>query len=235
MNTQATTSSSALYPRGGRLPALGFWTSGVAVSDVSSGYINPFDAVARDIAYSKAQIPNFNEYPYSSVLPQNLNIVDIDSVEYSFSSFGGLGAVLEVIIAEVGIIYSEGPTRGNISVRTHGRDYIMDSDAAVVAAASCVMKCTDVMKDGQNIGGYVCEYVGTFATDVGSNAAQAQANTQLNESMDHLLSIRGIPTSSGNRHIESISYVAVSKDKPYGYTLNGYGFLNFTSAPLVTT
>ncbi len=214
--------------RGTRYPTVGFWTSGSGTSN--EGFPpHPYETFSYDAALLDAGIEDFNITYYSSVLPPELEEVDRAAVSSQFTH----GAVLECIFAQVGITYSAGPGKGNISIRRHGRKYTYDSTGPVMGAASCVMRCTNVIKDNQNIGGYVCEYVGIFSQPVTQDEAQQQAQNQLTQSMDHLLTIRGIPTSSGTRTVAVASIVNVTSEVRFGYTLNGFGFVNFESTPLI--
>ncbi len=213
--------------QGVRYPTLGFWTSGAAATSEGSGP-HPYETYSFDSALLAAGIQDLNISTYSSVLPVGVTLLDLNQVR----SFFFHGAVLEVILAGIGITYSTGAAQRNIGIRTHGRNYVLDSNDAVMAAASCVARVTDI-KDSQQreLGGYVVEYVDTFNTYVGRDFAQGDADKQLTASLDHLLSIRGIPLDSGTRKIEEVSYIEVSDDKKYAYTLNGYGFLNFGIRP----
>lgn len=213
--------------QGVRYPKLGFWTSGQASTEQGFGP-HPYETFSFDSALLMAKIQDFNIAPYSSVLPIDVRIISVDEAQKSFFH----GAVLEVILAEIGITYSAGSAKRNIGIRTHGRQYVTDSEAPVLSAASCVGMQTGVEdKDGKIVGGYVAEYVDTFPTHVGSEHATQEATSQLNQALDHICNIRGLSPTSGKRSIEKVSYVEVSKEQPYGYTLNGYGFLNFGVRP----
>ena len=216
--------------QGVRYPTLGFWTSGAASTKDGFGP-HPYETFSFDVALLDAEIQDFNISTYSSVLPAELVLTDIDKVKEHFFH----GAVLEVILAGIGITYSTGAAHRNIGIRTHGRNYVLDSNDAVMAAASCVARQTDIKdSSGKLIGGYVVEYVDTFPTHVGKDAAQKEADDQLTLAIDHLLSIRGLSPTSGERKIETVSYIEVSNDIKYGYTLNGYGFRNFGIRPAVS-
>jgi stage V sporulation protein SpoVS len=65
----------------------------------------------------------------------------------------------------------------------------------------------------------------------GLATAQGYANTALNQSLDHILSLRGFK-SSGKRHIVDMSYVDLDAgDNKNGSVISGLGFLNFANAP----
>lgn len=176
----------------------------------------------------KAKIEDFNISTYSSVLPKDLRLVPIDQAQQFFFH----GAVLEVILAGIGITYSAGAAKRNIGIRTHGRNYIVDSADAVMAAASCVGMQTEIVNSNKEIvGGYVAEYVDTFPTHVGKDAAQNEAKKQLEAALDHICNIRSLDPTSGTRTIAEVSYLEVDSTTPHGYTLNGYGFLSFGIRP----
>ena len=81
------------------------------------------------------------------------------------------------------------------------------------------------------VGGYVAEYVGIHPDNPGVDTAQGYANTALNQSLDHILSLRGFK-SSGKRHIVDMSYVDLDAgDNKNGSVISGLGFLNFANAP----
>jgi hypothetical protein len=84
---------------------------------------------------------------------------------------------------------------------------------------------------GNEVGGYVAEYVGIYPDNPGLATAQGYANTALNQSLDHILSLRGFK-SSGKRHIVDMSYVDLDAgDNKNGTVISGLGFLNFANAP----
>lgn len=214
--------------QGIRYPLLGFWTSGAA--NTKQGYgPHPYKTFSFDAALRMAQIENFNISTYSSVLPLGLGFIDIDDAKKAFIH----GGVLEVILAGIGVTYSASAAKHNISIRTHGHNYMVDSDDAVMAAASCVGRQIDVSdgKGGPIVGGYVAEYVDTFPSHVGKEYAHSEATKQLNEALDHICNIRGFDPKSGTRTIEKTSYVQVDSDARYGYTLNGYGFVKYGILP----
>lgn len=227
ISTHGTESDPGQY--GARYPTLGFPTSGKATT--AEGYgPHPYETFSYDSALLDAKIQDFNIVPYTSVLPAELKLVPVESVEKSFFH----GAVLEVILAGIGITYSAGPARRNIGIRTHGRIHVLDSDAPVMAAASAIAMQTEVRDSGGNIiGGYVTEYVDAFSSHVGEEYAMNEAHDQLNKAMDHLLTIRGLDPDSGKREISGISYIEVTEDQPHGYTLNGMGFLNYKNGSAV--
>ena len=228
-STHRSVSDSDQY--GTRYATLGFLTSGKART--ADGYgPHPYETFSYDSALLNAKIQDFNIVPYSSVLPASLKLLTLDSVEKSFFH----GAVLEVILAEIGITYSTGPARRNIGIRTHGRVHVIDSDSATMAAASAIAMQTDVKdSDGKVVGGYVTEYVDAFSSYVGEDYAEREAHDQLNKAMDHLLTIRGFDPGSGNRQLSGISYIEATEQEPHAYTLNGMGFLNFKHRSAVKT
>ncbi len=175
-----------------------------------------------------AGIQDFNVVPYTSVLPKDMVFVPVEKAKENFFH----GAVLEVIMAGVGATYSTGSTKGNIGVRKHGRNYILDSDDAVMAIATCIGQVTDVINEsGDNIGGYVAEYVGIFPKHVGKMKAAEVARKQLTESLDNILTIRGYDKHNGNRQIHDTTYAELSENKNHGYALTAIGFLSFADAP----
>ena len=226
-HTSNTRSQPHTEQFGARYATLGFLTSGSARTRDGYGP-HPYETFSFDSALLAAKIENFNIVPYSSVLPPGLSIVAIESVESSFYH----GAVLEVILAQIGITYSTGAAKRNIGIRTHGRDSVIDSDTAVMAAASAIAMQTDVKdSEGRVIGGYVTEYVDAFSSHVGEDHAQKEAESQLNTAMDHLLTIRGLDPKSGERKILPVEYIEATSDEPHAYTLCGMGFLNFANCP----
>ena len=216
---------------GARYPTIGFWTSGVGNTD--KGYPpHPYETFSFDEALLDAKIQDFNIVPYSSVLPKDLDIRPIEDVTGSFTH----GAVLEVIMAGIGVTYSEGPAKANISIRRHGRHYHLDSDGPVKAVAACLGVLTNVQdNDGNIIGGYVAEYVGIFEAPMTEEAVWEEANKQLKESLANILAIRGYEPGSGTVYIHKPSYTEVSAEKPFGYALNAFGFLGFQNAIAPTT
>lgn len=215
---------------GTRYATLGFLTAGSATTEKGYGP-QPYETFAFDAALLASGIQDFNIVPYSSVLPPGLTIVPIEQVRSSFFH----GAVLEVILAQIGFTYSTGPARRNVGIRKHGRDCVIDSDGAVMAGASTIAMQTDV-KDasGNVIGGYVTEYVDYFESYVGRDYAQNEADTQLNEAMDQLLERRGLDPNSGKRKIQPVTYIEVNSNQKHGYTMSGLGFLNFENRPPVS-
>lgn len=216
---------------GTRYATLGFLTSGKART--AEGYgPHPYETFSYDSALNDAKIQDFNIVPYTSVLPADLQLRSLDSVVSSFFH----GAVLEVILAEIGITYSTGRAKRNIGIRTHGRVHVMDSDTPIMAAASAIAMQTEVRNsEGMIVGGYVTEYVDAFSSYVGEDVAEKEAHDQLNKAMDHLLTIRGLDPDSGKRQFSGISYIEATEQEPHAYTLNGMGFLNFRHRDPVNT
>ncbi len=209
---------------GTRYPVTGFFTSGAGASD--KGWApQPYETFSYDLALKAAMIENFNIVPYTSVLPPELEIIPVAAAKKYFHH----GAVLEIIYAMIGITYSTSPKKSNIGIHTHGHNYDLDSNETVMAAATCIGILQNVLDPaGQNVGGYVAEYTGVFDKHVGLAAAQQQADDQLNQSLDHILQIRGF--QGGIRSIRPVSYVEVSEQQRFGSTLNGMGFINFKHA-----
>ena len=215
---------------GTRYPTLGFWTSGVAATKEGYGP-QPYETFAFDSALLASQIENFNIMPYSSVLPIDVQIVDIGSVVSSFYH----GAVLEVILAQIGITYSTAAAKRNVGIRRHGRDVQIDSDGPVMAAAANVGMQTGVTNSsGTVVGGFVAEYVDYFDSDVGSTFAQNESKSQLNAALDHICTIRKLNPTSGTRTIHNVAYVEATDSLPHAYAMNGFGFLNFEFRPVVS-
>lgn len=216
---------------GARYPTIGFWTRGVGNTD--KGYPpHPYETFSFDEALNDAKIQDFNIVPYSSVLPKDLDIRPIDDVINFFAH----GAVLEVIMAGIGVTYSEGPAKANISIRRHGRHYHLDSDGPVRSVAACLGVITNVKdSSGNSIGGYVAEYVSVFETPMKIEDVRMDASKQLHESLSNILAIRGYDPDSGTKFIHEPSYTTVSAEKPFGYALNAFGFIGFQNAPPPTT
>ncbi len=211
---------------GSRYPVLGFQTNGVGTS--SQGYQpHPYETFAYDTALLDAGIADFNIVPYSSVLPKGIEIVPQKLLQPHFYH----GAVLEVIMAGIGATYSESAGKQNVGIRRHGRNYITDSNRPVMAIAACVGQLTNVQdQNGNNVGGYMAEYVGIFDTAVGQPAAAQQATQQIEESFAHILGIRGY--KEVDRMIYDTAYVEVTKEQPYGYAMSVMGFVAFQNAPI---
>lgn len=216
---------------GVRVPIQAFLTYGTGVSN--QGYPpHPYETFSYDQALYSAQISDFNVVPYTSVLPDSLQIIDIDTAKAGPSWIHG--AVLEVIMAGVGFEYSESQgARQLCCVRRHGNLFIQETEGPVMAGGSMLGLITDVKdKSGNVIGGYAAEYVGIYSSYIGKEQAKQQGTQQLNESIDHELSIRGLDSSSGTRQITDIAYVEANSDQKYAYTLNAMGFTEFAYAPV---
>ena len=120
----------------------------------------------------------------------------------------------------------------NVRFRHHGYEKAMETTDAVKAAGACIGMELGVLDDqGNVVGGYVAEYVGIYPDNPGVDTAQGYANTALNQSLDHIISLRGFK-SSGKRHIVDMSYVDLDAgDNKNGSVISGLGFLNFAKAP----
>lgn len=212
---------------GARYPVVGFVTNGYGVSSLGHPP-HPYETFAFDEALLMAKIQDYNIVPYSSVLPEDIQLVGLEDAQPYFYH----GAVLEVIMAGIGATYSAAPAKRNIGIRSHSQNYILDSDTPVMAIASCLGQLTNVTdKQNNKVGGYMAEYVGVFETHVGESAAEAAAEKQLNESLDNILTIRGYSKDSGVRKIYNTTYAEVTEDKKYGYALSAMGFISFSNAP----
>ncbi len=215
---------------GVRVPIQAFGTQGVGAT--SQGHPpHPFETFSYDLALYNAGISDFNVVPYTSVLPVGLELIDIDDARAGPSWIHG--AVLEVIMAGVGFEYSESDGMNISGVRRHGRAFIQESTGPVMAGGSMlglIFGVTD--QSGNVVGGYAAEYVGLYASHIGKDAAEKEGTDQLNESIDHELTIRGFDKSSGTRGFTDIAYVEASAENKYAYTLSALGFTQFSYAPV---
>ena len=215
---------------GVRVPIQGFVTQGVGATN--KGYPpHPFETFSYDQALYDAGIADFNVVPYTSVLPENLETISIDEARAGPSWVHG--AVLEVIMAAVGFEYSDGVGSKACCVRRHGNAFIQEALGPVMAGGSMLGLITGVKdKSGNVVGGYAAEYVGLYSSHIGKDNAAKEGTQQLNESIDHELTIRGLEINSGNRSFTDVAYVEVSADSKYAYTLSAIGFTQFSYAPV---
>ena len=222
-----TTNNVSVSAVGARYPTVGFPISGKGTSSLGQPP-QPYETFSYDAALYDTKIADFNIVPYSSVLPKDLSMIDIEQAAPYFFH----GAVLEVIYAMVGATYSEGTGKTNVRFRHHGYEKAMETTDAVKAAGACIGMELGVLDDqGNVVGGYVAEYVGIYPDNPGVDTAQGYANTALNQSLDHILSLRGFK-SSGKRHIVDMSYVDLDAgDNKNGSVISGLGFMNFANAP----
>ena len=131
-------------------------------------------------------------------------------------------------MAGVGITYSEGGG-ATVRFRHRGAEVLKTQDTTVLAAGSCLGIVTSVLNaQGENVGGYAAEYVGVYTDHIGPDKAQEEATIQLEQSIDHELSIRGF--TGGERKIFNVEYVEVNATDRYAYTLNAIGFVEFENA-----
>ncbi|MDD9811227.1 MAG: pyruvoyl-dependent arginine decarboxylase [Gammaproteobacteria bacterium] len=185
---------------GVRIPTLGFLTGGVGSADEGIPP-QPYETFAYDSALVAASIGDFNVVPYTSVLPPNIPIYNVDDVKQYFTH----GGVLEVIIA------GAGATR--------------DASTQAIVTGLGLMKSTKTSQ-GDMVGGYVVEYVQYFDQQITDADAKQDATTQLNSSITHLLEIRNLTAVSEFE----VHYNFLNLDKNHGYCLTCLGFLGFTNA-----
>ena len=212
---------------GSRYPTVGFPISGKGTSSLGQPP-QPYETFSYDIALYDAKIADYNIVPYSSVLPKDLDIITVEQAQPYFFH----GAVLEVIYAMVGATYSEGTGKTNVRFRHHGYEKFMETSDPVKSAGACIgMELGVLDGNGNDVGGYIAEYVGIYPDNPGVGTAQGYADTALNQSLDHILSLRGFK-SSGKRHIVDISYVDLDAgDNKNGSVISGLRFINFQNAP----
>ena len=148
---------------GPRIPTAYFATDGTGQSDEGIPP-DPYETFSYDLALLEAGIENFNVVYYTSVLPKESFEIPLKQAETYFHH----GSVLECIMAKAG------GYKGDTVAAGVGRVWAMD-------------------KDGNVIGGFAAEYERIYDREkVDESTAYNDAKMQLEKSLNHELSIRGL-------------------------------------------
>ncbi len=179
---------------GPRIPTAYFVTVGAGQSDEGIPP-DPYETFSYDLALLEAGIENFNVVYYTSVLPEESYEIPIEIAKPYFHH----GSVLESIMAK------SGGYKGDTVAAGVGRVWAMDAD-------------------GNVIGGFAAEYERIYDREkVDEETAHNDAKIQLEKSLNHELSIRGLKQYGEMK----FNIISLFIEKKYGLALAALGFVNF--------